>query len=84
MENAHSKTALQTRCFENRPSVSERPFSAIRCIKTYLRSTMSQEYLNHIMILHIHKELTDTLDLNYVGNEFHTKSDHRKAKFPTF
>ena len=50
----------------------------MRRIKTYLRSTMSQERLNHIMILHIHKELTDTLDLNYVGN------DYRKAKFPRF
>ena len=65
-------------------AVSERSFSAMRRIKTYLRSTMSQERLNHIMILHIHKELTDTLDLNYVGNEFRTKSDYRKAKFSTF
>ena len=30
------------------------------------------------MILHIHKEVTDALDLNYVGNEFHA------AKVPTF
>ena len=43
--------------------VSERSFSVMHRIKTYLRSTMSQERLNHIMILHIHKELTDTLDL---------------------
>ena len=38
---------------------SERSFSMLRCMKTYLRSTMKQERLNRIMTLHIHKELTD-------------------------
>ena len=31
---------------------SERSFSAVRQIKTYLRSTMSQQQLNHLMLLH--------------------------------
>ena len=35
---------------------AERTFSALRCLKTYLRSTMSQPRLNHVMLLHIHKE----------------------------
>ena len=42
---------------------SERTFSAMRRVKSYLRSTMTQERLNHLMILHVHKELTDKLDL---------------------
>ena len=37
-------------------SVSERSASILRRVKTYLRSTMSQMRLNHIMILHTHKE----------------------------
>ena len=42
---------------------SEGSFSALRRLKNYLRSTMSQERLNHLMIMHIHKERTDNIDL---------------------
>ena len=38
---------------------SERSFSAMRRIKSYLRSTMSQGRLNHIMVLSVHKDLTN-------------------------
>ena len=34
---------------------------------SFLRSTMSQDRLNHLMILHVHKELTDALDLKEVA-----------------
>ena len=44
-------------------AVSERSFSAMWRIKTYLRSTMLQERLNAAMTVHIHKDLTDCLDL---------------------
>ena len=47
-------------------AISERSFSAMRHIKTYLRSTMVQERLYSVMVLHIHKELTDGLDLNNI------------------
>ena len=62
-------------------AISERSFSAMRRIKTYLRSTMVQERLNSVMVLHIHKELTDGLDLNNICKEFTSKSDYRKTKF---
>ncbi len=42
-------------------AASERLFSVMRRIKTYLRSPMSQARLNSIMILHVHKERTDRL-----------------------
>ena len=45
---------------------SERSFSAMRRIKTYLRSTMSQVRVNAAMVLHVHKHLTDSLDLEYL------------------
>ena len=35
-------------------SSSERSFSAMRHVKSYLRSTLSQERLNNLMILHVH------------------------------
>lgn len=36
-------------------ATSERSFSALRRIKTYLRSTMTQQRLNNLMVLHVHK-----------------------------
>ena len=62
---------------------SERSFSAVRRIKTYLRSTMSQQRLNHLMLLHIHKSLTDDLNLVDVANDFIAGHDHRKHVFGT-
>ncbi len=50
-------------------STSERSFSAFRRVKTYLRNTMGQERLiNHLMVLHVHKELTDDFDLISIAN----------------
>ena len=60
---------------------SEWSFSAVRRIKTYLRSTMSQQRLNHLMLLHVHKSHTDDLDLIDVANDFIDDSDHRKYFF---
>lgn len=62
-------------------AISERSFSAMRRVKTYLRSTMSQKRLNSAMVLHIHKDLTDSMDLKTVCREFISKSDYRKSKF---
>ena len=62
---------------------SERSFSALHRLKTYLRSTMSQQRLNHLMLLHIHKGLTDSLSLIDVANDFIAGNDHRKQIFGT-
>jgi len=42
---------------------SERSFSALCRVKSYLLSTMTQERLNSPMILYVHKELIDKLNL---------------------
>ena len=64
---------------------SERSFSALRRVKTYLRSTMSQPRLNSLMVLHVHKELTDRLNLLDVANEFvANKLEHRLNIFGKF
>ena len=65
-------------------AVSERSFSALRWLKTYLRSTMTQSRLNHLMVLHIHRELTDKLNLTAVANDFVSGSEHRSTLFGTF
>ena len=49
-------------------ATSERTFSAMRQVKSYMQSTMTQERLNHLMILHVHRPLTESLDLIEIAN----------------
>ena len=65
-------------------AASERSFSAMRRLNTYLRSTMTQQRLNHLMILSVHKEKTDLLDINELGNAFVQGSDHRLQQYGHF
>ena len=65
-------------------AVSERSCSALKRIKTYLRATMGQKRLNHLMILHIHKDQTDKMKLFDAANEFVGDSEHRRSVFGTF
>ena len=65
-------------------AVSERSFSALQRLKSYLRATMTQTRLNNVLVLHVHKNLTDQLCLIEVGNEFVKGSSHREALFGTF
>ena len=65
-------------------AMSERSFSALRRIKNYLRSTMLQSRLNHLLLLHVHKDLTDSLDLVSVTNDFTGNSEHRQSYFGKF
>ena len=65
-------------------AISERSFSALRRVKSYLRSTMNQDRLTHLMVLHIHKELTDKLDLISIANDFVAGDTHRLTVFGTF
>lgn len=60
-------------------ATSERTFSSLRRVKTYLRSTMTQERLNHLLILHIHRDATDALDLCAIGNDLVSARDSRKS-----
>ena len=64
-------------------STSERSFSALRRVKTYLRSTMGQQRLNDLLLLHVHKEITDSLNLKEVVNNF-VNSEHRLRVFGKF
>ena len=43
-------------------ATSERSFCALCRLKNYLRTTMGQERLNYLMVMHIHKERTEKLE----------------------
>ena len=58
-------------------AAGERSFSAMRRLKTYLRSTMQQSRLNNIMLLIINKDCVDKLDLTAIGEEFVRGNEHR-------
>lgn len=62
-------------------AVSERSFSALKRVKTYLRSTLGANRLNHSMILHVHKGKTDMLNIEEVVDEFIQRKESRRAVF---
>ena len=51
-------------------AVSERSFSAFKASQTYMRSTTGDGRPNHLMLLHVHKELADGIDKLEVANFF--------------
>ncbi|KAL8461686.1 hypothetical protein ACS0TY_032973 [Phlomoides rotata] len=56
---------------------AERSFSKLKLIKTFLRSTMSQDRLNGLAMLSIQKELTGQIDYSDVINVFAAKTVRR-------
>ena len=52
---------------------SERNFSALKRIKTYLRNSTTQSRLNHCMLLYVHKDRTDSSDTKDIALEFSLK-----------
>ncbi|XP_068725038.1 zinc finger MYM-type protein 1-like isoform X1 [Montipora capricornis] len=65
-------------------AVSERSFSALKRVNTYLRSTTGDSRLNHLMMLHVHKDRTDALTLVDVANDFVGEKENRKQLFGKF
>lgn len=65
-------------------ATAERTFSALRRLKTFLRSTLTQPNLNYIMLLHAHKERTDCIDLMEIAKEFISTNERRRNFFGTF
>jgi hypothetical protein len=61
---------------------AERSFSCLRRLKTFLRSTVSQKRLNHIALLHCHRD--QTLDLAEICNTFIVKNEMRQKTFSNF
>ncbi|XP_051797058.1 zinc finger MYM-type protein 1-like [Acanthochromis polyacanthus] len=51
-------------------SEAERSFSALRRLKTWLRTTMTQQRLNHVAVCHIHQDKLDLLTKKSVCAQF--------------
>ena len=65
-------------------STAERSFSSLRRIKTYLRNTMNACRLNNLLLLHVHKSKTDTMDLNTITKKFISVNSRRVNYFGKF
>ena len=65
-------------------AVSERSASALRRVKSYLRTTMSDSRLNKLLVLHVHKDHCDSLVLEDCLNKFLCGSEHRFSLFGKF
>ena len=59
-------------------ATAERSFSSLRCIKTFLRSTMTEARLNNVLLLHAHKDQTDVLNLFDIAETFASLNLHRR------
>ena len=61
-----------------------RSFSALRRLFTYLKSTMTKKRLNNCILLHVHKELTDSINVTDVAVKFTNANDERTRYFGSF
>ena len=62
-------------------AISERSFSGLKLVKTYLRNSMGQERLNHLLFLHLYKKEVDSLSIDSIVREFVEAKDGRKNFF---
>ncbi|XP_050908176.1 uncharacterized protein LOC127121782 [Lathyrus oleraceus] len=60
---------------------AERSFSKLKLLKTYLRSTMSQERLNGLALIAIENDILETIKYEDLVDDFASKSVRRKVLF---
>ena len=77
-------TVLQVILMPATNATSEWSFGALRRVKTYSRNTMSQQRMNNLMLLHVHKDIVDSLDLRSVANDFVADSELKLKIFGKF
>ncbi len=65
-------------------ATAERTFSALKFVFTSKRSTMTEKRLKNCLLLHIHQELTDSMNLIEVAKEFVGMYDTRRKYFGNF
>ena len=63
---------------------AERAFSCLRRVKTYLRSTMTQSRLTHMIVINMNKAYLDRICLSKILNDFVAKTPGRHAVFGKF
>ena len=62
----------------------ERIISALKLVKTWLRSTVGNKRLHTLMLMHVHNSILDNINLVDVPNELVDKTDSRKQTFGNF
>ena len=63
---------------------SKRSCSTLRRVKTYLRSSVTQERLSSCLVLASYKEQVDKINLIEVANQFCFNNEHRFSNFGKF
>ena len=63
---------------------AERSFSALRRVKTYLRSSVTEERLNNVLLLHVHREEAANRDLKEIACMFVAANERRTSFFGQF
>ena len=78
-----TKYAEQCLCLPILAASSERSFSALRRLKTWLRSSMTQERLTHVSLMHVHQnELQlDKINIKNLMKSFINNTSERKGVF---
>ena len=62
-------------------TTAERTFSAMRRLKTYLWASMTQDRLNHILLLNTYKSRLDDLNLREIASSFISVNERRQHYF---
>ncbi|KAK0150020.1 Zinc finger MYM-type protein 1 [Merluccius polli] len=65
-------------------ATAERSFSALRRLKNWLRTSMSQQRLNHMSVCHVHKERMDKLNMHHICQQWVSMHDSRRSFFGSF
>ena len=65
-------------------AVFQRSCSSLIRLNTHLGSIMGNERLFYLMVFHVHKQLTNSLDLIQVADRFTTNNASRKQILGTF
>lgn len=65
-------------------ATAERAFSSLRRLKSYLRSTMTQKRLNHVVLLNTHKDQVDQMCIVDIAKQFISRNQTRIDFFGTF
>ena len=62
-------------------AISERSFSALKRLKTKMRSAMHNDRLNYLMLLHVYQDEIDKVNIREIANKFISRKDSRKERF---
>ena len=52
-------------------------FSALKCVKTYLRPTMGNNPQHTLMLVHVHNNILDNINLADIANQFVDNKDRQ-------